>query len=47
MVLTPPDVGSMLLLAIPLCILYELTLIATWFTQRRREREAAKDPAPE
>lgn len=45
MVLTPPDVGSMLLLAIPLCILYELTLVATWFTQKRREREAAKDPA--
>jgi sec-independent protein translocase protein TatC len=41
MVLTPPDVGSMLLLAIPLCILYELTLVATWFTQRKREREAA------
>lgn len=37
-VLTPPDVGSMLLLAIPLSILYELTLIATWFTARRRAR---------
>lgn len=42
MVLTPPDVGSMMLLAIPLCILYELTLIATWFTERaRRKRTAA------
>ncbi len=40
MVLTPPDIGSMLLLAIPLCILYELTLIAIWFTERaRRKRE--------
>lgn len=39
-VLTPPDVGSMLLLAIPLSILYELTLIATWFTARRRARAA-------
>lgn len=37
-VLTPPDIGSQLLLAIPLCILYELTLIATWFTQRRRAK---------
>lgn len=37
MVLTPPDVGSMLLLAIPLCILYELTLITMWFTARRRK----------
>ncbi len=45
MVLTPPDVGSMLLLAVPLCILYELTMIATWFTQRRREREAARPRA--
>ena len=40
MVLTPPDVGSMLLLAIPLCILYELTLIATWFTERSRRKQA-------
>ncbi len=38
MVLTPPDVGSMLLLAVPLCILYELTLIATWFTERARRK---------
>ena len=40
-VLTPPDVGSQLLLAIPLCILYELALIGIWFTERRR----AKVPA--
>ncbi|MGN6375669.1 MAG: twin-arginine translocase subunit TatC [Sphingomonas sp.] len=42
-VLTPPDVGSQLLLAIPLCILYELGLIAIWFTERRQgsEGEAA------
>jgi sec-independent protein translocase protein TatC len=40
-VLTPPDIGSQLLLAIPLCILYELTLIATWFTQRRRAKAKA------
>ena len=38
MVLTPPDIGSMLLLAVPLCILYELTLIATWFTERARRK---------
>ncbi|WP_298673035.1 twin-arginine translocase subunit TatC [uncultured Sphingomonas sp.] len=40
-VLTPPDVGSQLLLAIPLCILYELALIGIWFTERGRSREAA------
>jgi sec-independent protein translocase protein TatC len=38
MVLTPPDIGSMMLLAVPLCILYELTLIATWFTERSRRK---------
>ncbi|WP_085811126.1 twin-arginine translocase subunit TatC [Sphingomonas sp. TZW2008] len=41
-VLTPPDVGSQLLLAIPLCILYELALIGIWFTERRRARETAE-----
>ncbi len=39
-VLTPPDVGSQLLLAIPLCLLYELALIGIWFTERARAREA-------
>ena len=39
-VLTPPDVVSQLLLAIPLCILYELALIAIWFTQRRQKKAA-------
>ena len=39
-VLTPPDVGSQLLLAIPLVILYELAIIGIWFTERRRAREA-------
>ncbi len=39
-VLTPPDVGSQLLLAIPLVLLYELALIGIWFTERRRKSEA-------
>jgi sec-independent protein translocase protein TatC len=39
-VLTPPDVGSQLLLAVPLCGLYFLSLICIWFTRRRRERAA-------
>lgn len=38
-VLTPPDVGSQLLLAVPLVILYELALIGIWFTERRRKTE--------
>ncbi|MFZ1367531.1 twin-arginine translocase subunit TatC, partial [Sphingorhabdus sp.] len=37
-VLTPPDVVSQLLLAIPLCLLYELAIIAIWFTQRKRDK---------
>ena len=37
-VLTPPDVGSQLLLAIPLIILYELAIIGIWFTERRRKQ---------
>ena len=41
-VLTPPDVVSQLLLAIPLVLLYEISLIAIWFTERRRARDAAK-----
>jgi sec-independent protein translocase protein TatC len=37
-VATPPDVLSQFMLAIPLIILYELSLIAIWFTERRRAR---------
>ena len=42
-VLTPPDVASQLLLAIPMVLLYELALIGIWFTERRRQREAPAD----
>lgn len=45
-VLTPPDVGSQLLLAIPLCLLYELGLIGIWFTERSAARAAAAEGAP-
>lgn len=38
-VLTPPDVVSQLMLAIPLVLLYELTLIAIWFTDRKAARD--------
>lgn len=40
-VLTPPDVVSQLMLAIPLVILYELALLVMWFTARRRARAEA------
>jgi len=39
-VATPPDVLSQFMLAIPLWLLYEVSLIAIWFTERRRAREA-------
>lgn len=39
-VLTPPDVGSQLLLAVPLVVLYELALIGIWFTERKRAKLA-------
>ena len=38
--LAPPDVVSMLLLALPLVLLYEFALVMIWFTERRRAREA-------
>ena len=36
-VATPPDPISQLMLAIPLCLLYEVALIAIRFTRRKRE----------
>ena len=41
-VLTPPDIGSQFMLAIPLVLLYELSIIGIWFTERKRKREAAE-----
>ena len=41
---TPPDIVSQFLLAIPLILLYELSLIAIWFTERKRAKEAAAAP---
>lgn len=41
LVLAPPDAGSMILLALPLVLLYELALIGIWFTERGRKRAQA------
>src|SRR3546814_3381796 len=41
-VLTPPDVVSQLMLAIPLVLLFEMTLVVIWFTERK-ERKAARE----
>ena len=44
-VLTPPDVVSQLMLAVPLILLYEGSLVAIWFTERRRGRRPAEKVA--
>ena len=43
-VITPPDVISQLMLAIPLILLYELSIIAIRFTQRRARKTAVAAP---
>jgi sec-independent protein translocase protein TatC len=45
-VLTPPDIGSQFLLAIPLIFLYEVALIGIWFTERKRAKTAAIEEEP-
>ena len=42
-VATPPDVLSQFMLAVPLIVLYEMSLVAIWFTERRRAREAGAE----
>ena len=44
-VLAPPDVGSMILLGVPLILLYEVAIIGIWFTERKRARTDANLPA--
>ncbi|CAN5483918.1 twin-arginine translocase subunit TatC [soil metagenome] len=45
-VLTPPDVVSQLMLAIPLILLYEITIVAIWFTDRHQAKvDAAAEKA--
>jgi sec-independent protein translocase protein TatC len=46
-VLTPPDIVSQLLLAVPLVLLYELAIIAIWFTEKRRKTETADEESDE
>ncbi|OYY91055.1 MAG: twin arginine-targeting protein translocase TatC [Sphingomonas sp. 28-66-16] len=41
-VLTPPDIGSQLLLAIPLILLYEIAIIGIYITERRRKQTPAE-----
>lgn len=41
-VITPPDVWSQFALAIPLILLYEVSIIAIWFSERSRSREEGR-----
>lgn len=43
-VLTPPDVLSMLMLAVPICALYELGIVAARVMARRAPAEPAESP---
>lgn len=36
-IFTPPDPVTQLMLGIPLCLLFELTLVIIWFTDKRRK----------
>lgn len=45
-VLTPPDLWSQVALAVPLVLLYELSIIGIWLTEKRRSKaEALNDGA--
>lgn len=44
-VLTPPDVVSQLMLAIPLILLYELSIVAIWFTDRKAVKDNPAEQA--
>jgi len=42
-VLTPPDPISQLMLAIPICLLYEVSIWCVWLMERRRRRAEAAE----
>ena len=41
--LTPPDPGTMILMALPLQLLYELSVLVAWIWDRRDRKQAEKD----
>ncbi|MEZ5708271.1 MAG: twin-arginine translocase subunit TatC [Blastomonas sp.] len=43
-VLTPPDIISQILLALPLLVLFEGSLAIMWFTDRKAAKAAARQP---
>ena len=43
-VITPPDIFSMISLAVPLVLLYEISILCVWMIERSRARDQAADP---
>ena len=46
-IITPPDPGSQLVLAVPLYLLFEGSLFLMWLTDRRKKSEPEEDEAVE
>lgn len=42
-IVTPPDPGSQLILAVPLYLLFEASMMLMWMTERKRRRAAERD----
>jgi len=45
-VVTPPDVTSQVLLAVPVCLLYEAGILVATFTAKREEEAESSSEAP-
>ena len=45
-VLTPPDVITQVMMAVPLVLLYNLSVVIAWYFSRRREKSATLPPPP-
>ena len=42
-VLTPPDPISQITLAVPICLLYEVSIVCVWLIERRRKKDEAAE----
>ena len=45
-VVTPPDPISMMTLALPVVLLYEVSILCVWLIERRRVRDEAAEDSP-
>ena len=43
-ILTPPDVFSMVSLAVPLVLLYEISILLVWMFERKKRRKKKRPP---